>query len=348
MVAETRLLEQAAAEGVCPGGQIAVLCAGEIELGAAGRLAGPDSPPVTDAVVYDLASLTKALVTAPLVFRAVEAGACGLSDRIRRFIPGAPDVTLADLLDHSAGLPAHRRFDERLPADVAPGSRAAHEHVVAQVASVPLEATPGSRATYSDLGFILLGAALERMGGPLPAQLAGLGWPELWMFDRRDGPVVLPERLFAPTEGDWVGTVHDENARAMGGAAGHAGLFGTARGVAAAAASLLGCLRGERGPLSEASIRAMWAPSGVPGSTRTAGWDRPTPGRSSAGTRWPLDGVGHLGFTGTSLWIAPSREVAVALVTNRVWPSRADERIRQLRPAIHDAVWLRLFPPDAG
>lgn len=325
--------------GACPGGQLAYAQGGELRSCAAGVLDGPGSAPATEQTVYDLASLTKVLVTTPLIFRAIEAGACRLETSVADIVAGAPAVSIRALLEHSSGLPAHLRFDQRLPPGLEAGSRAACAAIVEMVAATPLEAPPLSRALYSDLGFILLGAALEIMGGPLEAQFRALGWDELWLFDRRDGPVELPARVFAPTEGELRGVVHDDNARAMGGVAGHAGLFGTANGVLAAARCMMACARGEAGPLSAASMAAMWTPSTVPGSTRTAGWDRPSPGRSSAGRHWPTGGVGHLGFTGTSLWIAPEQDLAVALVTNRVWPTRDREGIRALRPAVHEAVW---------
>jgi CubicO group peptidase (beta-lactamase class C family) len=142
----------------------------------------------------------------------------------------------------------------------------------------------------------------------------------------------------APTEGELVGVVHDENARAMGGVAGHAGLFGTAAGVSALARAHVEAWHGRPGRLAPETVRRLWTPSGVPGSTWCFGWDRPSAVGSSAGARWPKAGVGHLGFTGCSLWIDPPRGRWVALVTNRLHPSRANDRIKAFRPLLHDAI----------
>ncbi|MEO1337194.1 MAG: serine hydrolase, partial [Myxococcota bacterium] len=134
--------------------------------------------------------------------------------------------------------------------------------------------------------------------------------------------------------------VHDENCRAMGGAAGHAGLWGTAEGVLDIAESLVSAFHGESDQLLKPdTVRRLWRPSLVPDSTRTPGWDRPSGQGSSTGGRWPDHAVGHLGFTGTSVWIEPSRALIVVLITNRVCPTRDNTKIRQLRPALHDAAW---------
>ena len=205
----------------------------------------------------------------------------------------------------------------------------------------PLESAPGTVARYSDLGFILLGAAVERaLGEPLDAAFARRVAAPLGVgatFHPR------PPAACAPTEGGLRGVVHDENARAMGGVAGHAGLFSTARDVARLAHAWVAAWHGVRSATvpklwARERVQALWTPSGVPGSTWCYGWDRPAARGSSAGERWPKDGVGHLGFTGCSLWIDPPRARWVALVSNRVHPSRANDAIKQFRPALHDAV----------
>src|SRR5262249_42248510 len=143
-----------------------------------------------------------------------------------------------------------------------------------------------------------------------------------FLRDRRAGDV------FAPSEPGVRAVVHDENARAMGGVAGHAGLFGCARDVVAL---------GERWLGWHHATQRFWAPSDVPGSTRTLGWDRPSPSGSSTGDVWPLDSVGHLAFTGCSLWIAPARQLVAALVTNRTYFSRDPAPIRAMRRAVYRA-----------
>jgi len=254
--------------------------------------------------LFDLASLTKPLATAALA-RTID-----LAAEVR------PGVTAWHLLTHSSGLPAWRQLG------------ATREQILEAARREPLEAPPGTRALYSDLGFILLGEHIERVRG---RSLDRLFTDELSAgVETRFGPVD-PERA-APCEG-WRGVVHDENARAMGGIAGHAGLFSTADDVSTLVARWVDAWHA-----GDETVRRYWSPSGVPGSTWCLGWDRPAPVGSSAGTRWPRDGVGHLGFTGTSIWIDPPRRRWVILLTNRVEPSRNNERIKQFRPALHDLI----------
>jgi CubicO group peptidase (beta-lactamase class C family) len=280
----------------------------------------------TRATVYDLASLTKALCTTTLVARHAAAGRLALDDELR------PGVTVRLALCHAGGLPAWRPFYQLLDGAADP-KRA----VIDAARAEPLESAPGARSVYSDLGFILLGDAVERAGGAaIDAQWSALG---LSAITHHPDPAAC-----APTEGELRGVVHDDNARFMGsrggGGAGHAGLFGTASDVALAARSLVAAWRGEGGGLVAPDwIRALWTPCGVPGSTWCHGWDRPAPeGTSSAGSLFPRSAVGHLGFTGCSLWIDPPRARWVVLLSNRVYPSRANEAIKAFRPTLHDAV----------
>jgi CubicO group peptidase (beta-lactamase class C family) len=273
--------------------------------------------------LFDVASLTKPLATATLATMAIDEGRLALDDRPR------PDVTVAELLTHSSGLPAWKRLGD---------TRA---EVLRAVCDEPLESPPGSVARYSDLGFILLGSAVERaLGEPLDAAFARrIAGP----LDIGTGFGPREASLCAPTEGALRGEVHDENARAMGGVAGHAGLFSTAREVSRIVHALVAgwhAVRSTSTPrlLSPARVRQMWTPAGVAGATWCLGWDRPAPAGSSAGERWPKDGVGHLGFTGCSVWIDPARARWVVLLSNRVHPTRSNEAIKQFRPALHDAL----------
>jgi serine-type D-Ala-D-Ala carboxypeptidase len=272
---------------------------------------------------FDIASLTKPLATATLAMMAIEEDALALDDRPRT------DVTVEQLLTHSSGLPAWKLLG------------ANRAEVLRAVAAEPLESPPGAVARYSDLGFILLGAAVENaLGESLDAAFARRIAEPLGIsagYGPRD-----PARC-APTEGDLRGVVHDENARAMGGVAGHAGLFASARDVARIVRAFVAAWHGVRSTstprlLPVERVRRMWTPSTVPGSTWCLGWDRPAAVGSSAGERWPKDGVGHLGFTGCSVWIDPPRARWVVLVSNRVHPTRANDAIKQFRPAIHDAI----------
>ena len=333
-----------ARDGVYPGGQ---LCASRemkrLVTASVGKL-GPGMEPTGDQVVYDLASLTKPLATTLLLGRALEAGLCKLEDPVVKYVPGVhPSITLLHLLEHSSGYPAHARFDQYMPRAIRAGSWDAWRHIVFEAVKLGREAPAGYRAVYSDVGFILLGAALEVMHSKALSVAFGLLGTPLFFRDKRGPPAlppVWPTQPIAPTENCHPGDVHDENCRAMGGAAGHAGLFGTAEGVLTLAEQLVLAYHGFKGGvLKPETIRRIWQPSLVPGSTRTIGWDRPSPEGSSTGGRWPPQSVGHLGFTGTSIWIEPDRALIVVLVTNRVCPTRANNTIRRLRPALYDAAW---------
>ena len=278
--------------------------------------------------LFDIASLTKPLSTATLAMMAVEEGALALDDRPRK------ELTVEQLLTHSSGLPAWKLLG------------ATRAEVLRAVAAEPLESPPGSVARYSDLGFILLGATVENaLGEPLDAAFARRIARPLGI-----GTTFNPQEhaRCAPTEGELRGIVHDENARAMGGVAGHAGLFSTARDVSRIVHALVAAWHGVRSTstprlLPPARVRQMWTPSTtVPGSTWCLGWDRPAATGSSAGERWPKDGVGHLGFTGCSIWIDPPRARWVILLSNRVHPTRANDAIKQFRPELHDALSLAL------
>jgi CubicO group peptidase (beta-lactamase class C family) len=277
--------------------------------------------------IFDLASLTKALVTTTLVMRHLDAGRLSLDDELR------PGVTVRLALCHASGLPPWR------PLLLLGGAPDPKRTIIEAARTEPLDAPPGTRSAYSDLGFILLGDAVERAGNaPLDEQ-----WASLRLCDATYHPD--PSRC-APTEGNLRGIVHDENCRAMGGVAGHAGLFGTARAVGEVANALLAAWRASDGSTNESqfivapkTLRTFWTPAETPtGSTWCLGWDRPSPGASQAGARWPRTGVGHLGFTGCSLWIDPPRDRYAVLVSNRVFPTRENEAIKRFRPALHDAI----------
>ena len=338
------VFEKGVDEGVYPGGQLAIAREGRQAVAAVAGFVQAGGAQTSASVIYDLASLTKPLATGVLIGRAMERGLCRLEDPLCRFVPEVPDeITLLHSLEHSTGYPAHLRFDSMLPADVRSATWAAHRHIIHRVATTPREQSVGRTVVYSDLGFILLGAALEKMfNQPISRTFAELG-TELFYRDQRGPPappLPHPNAVYAPTENCEPGNVHDENCRGMGGAAGHAGLWGTATGVLKIADSLVAAYHGATGGLLQPeTVRRLWQPSDVADSTRTPAWDRPSPRGSSTGTRWPSYAVGHLGFTGTSLWIEPQRALIVVLVTNRVCPTRDNTKIRSLRPALHDAVW---------
>jgi CubicO group peptidase (beta-lactamase class C family) len=267
--------------------------------------------------VFDLASLTKPLSTVTLLLRQMAVGRISLDDEPRA------GLSVRLMMAHASGLPAWRPFFERLSG----------REILEAARSEPLESKPGEVARYSDLNFMLLGDWLEQRTGRRQNDL---------FTDEIAAPLglelgYLPKDAAhcAPTRDHRQGVVDDENCRAMGGVAGHAGLFGTAADVAALASALLD------GQVVDAIwLQKAWAFAGVPaGSTWGLGWDHPSAENSSAGTRWPRDGVGHLGFTGTSLWLDPPRHRAVVLLTNRVNPTRDNERIKPFRGVFHDAVF---------
>lgn len=288
-----------------------------------------DAPQAGDATVFDLASLTKVIVTTTRTMQAVEAGRLNLEDRIADRLPDwrgndREAVTIADLLEHASGLTAYLPFfrDHR--------GRGEFERAIC---TMPLEYAPRTRSIYSDLGFILLGFILEDAGFALtsPAPELTFNPPKEW------------RARTAPTELDlWrgrliQGEVHDENTWALGGVAGHAGLFGTAAAVGVFAREALRGFRGEATFARAETFARVARKSDVPGSSRALGWDTMLP-TSSCGMRLSDRALGHTGFTGTSLWIDPAQNLYVVFLTNRVHPSRDNNAIPPVRRALHDAV----------
>jgi CubicO group peptidase (beta-lactamase class C family) len=307
---------------------------------ACGRLTyDDDAPAVTAETIFDLASLTKVIATATLVMHAVEERRLDLDERVATWIPdwrGADreGVTIRDLLEHCSGLTAY------LPLFRDCSDRTEFRRAIA---TLPLEYPPRTQSLYSDLGFILLGFILEEAGGtPLPTQFKTVarlvGGEPLAFTPPRDWRARM-----APTEVDtWrgrllVGEVHDENAWALGGTAGHSGLFGTTAAVGTFARLVLQTLRRDSSLARRDTLRAFVQRSAVPGSSRALAWDtmRTT---SSCGHLMSTRAVGHTGFTGTSVWIDPDRGIYVVLLSNRVHPSRTNEQFRSVRPLVHDEV----------
>ena len=311
---------------------------------AFGRLTFDEgAPPTRDDTIFDLASLTKVLSTTPLAIQQLERGAIDLDERVDRHIelwsgPGRATVTLRDLLAHCSGLPAWAPFFRE---------HRGQEAFERAICSTPLEYAPRTKSVYSDLGFMLLGFVLAR-STTLQMRFDALKTQMSIVEDVQFSPPPLWFSRTAPTEIDpWrarllVGEVHDENAFALGGAAGHAGLFGTAAAVGQHARQLLQILEGRVGAFQQASLETfITRRTDVPDSSRALGWDTMLPS-SSCGTRMSPRAFGHTGFTGTSLWIDPDRGVYVVLLTNRVHSSRTNEAIKQVRPALHDAVMVAL------
>ncbi len=306
---------------------------------AAGTLSYDEAAPATLDTVFDLASLTKVVATTTVLMRLIDAGAVSLADRVGSRLDDwrggdREAVTVADLLEHAGGLTAHLPFfrDHR--------GRRDYQHAIG---ALPLEYPPRTRSVYSDLGFMLLafiaadagGAALDEQFGEVAGRL-GFG-------DLRYRPPAAWRSRTAPTEVDpWRGRllrgeVHDENGWALGGVAGHAGLFGTAPAVGRFARAVLETLRGRPRLACPETLARFVRRTRVPGSSRALGWDTMLV-TSSCGRSLSPAAFGHTGFTGTSLWVDPAQDLYVVLLTNRVHPTRTNEAILQVRPAVHDAV----------
>jgi CubicO group peptidase (beta-lactamase class C family) len=330
----------------------------------------PERLPASGHTIYDVASLTKAVSTSVLAMQLVAAGKIALADRVDRYLPEFQGdlkdrVTVRHLLCHASGLPAHRPFYDRVTTGIA-----RPEHAIAiAVAEEPLINPPGAVSVYSDLGFILLGWLVTRvMGEDLdvlfrrlisePAGLASATFLPVSLADIGE----LRERFVARHEVaateccPWrgrllVGEVHDLNAYAMGGVAGHAGLFSDAADLGRIALALTSAWHGDvgdKGLVHRDVIREFWRPAGISGSTWRLGWDGPSARDSQAGSNMSRASVGHLGFTGCSIWIDPRRALWVVLLTNRVHPAvRADPRFRRFRTAVHDAA-LEALGVQAG
>jgi len=244
-------------------------------------------------------------------------------------------VSVRDLLSHSSGLPAHRHYYKELRSS-GPAAYAG------AIAAEPLEYEPRTKSIYSDLGFMLLGFILGR-GTSIEERFEALKAEVAPADDLQFHPPAVWLTRTAPTEIDWwrgrllKGEVHDENTFALGGAAGHAGLFGTAASVGSVARHFLQVLNGRAGAVRADTLSIFTSRrTDVPGS-RALAWDTMLP-TSSCGTLMSARAFGHTGFTGTSLWIDPERDRYVVLLTNRVHPTRANVAIQGVRRALHDAV----------
>jgi CubicO group peptidase (beta-lactamase class C family) len=340
------LLERAVAERAFPAAVVEVGTAHHpLWREAFGKLSfEPHAPLATDDTYFDLASLTKVIATTPLMMKIIERGAVGLDDAVSMHVTSwrndhdVPPVTIRDLLAHCSGLPAH------LPLFREHAGRAAFEQAICRTS---LAYEPRSKSVYSDLGFMLLGFILEDIA-PLPVQFDTLMQQMGGIQDLQFHPAESWRTKVAPTRrDDWRGRlliaeVDDDNAWALGGAAGHAGLFGTAQSVGECARHLLQILEGRRGVFQQETLRTfVTRRADVPGSSRALGWDTMLP-TSSCGTRLSPLAFGHVGFTGTSLWIDPESAVYVVLLTNRVHPTPDNDAIKKVRPALHDAVMEEL------
>ena len=363
-------IEAAVAAGAFPGAVVLVSQAGRVLYHAAfgTRSLEPDGEAMRPDTVFDLSSLTKALATTTAFMLLVAERKIALDDRVTRFfhnfgVHGKTHVTFRHLLAHCSGLAGWRpyyqeiqRIDRQRLNFVA--SRGAKEFVYEQIHRERPEYETGARSVYSDLGFMLLGEAIELVGRmPLdrfcherifrPLGLRATAFIDLSVVRTRKLAAVTD--MIAPTERcPWrkrmlCGEVHDDNAYAMGGVAGHAGLFASAADVDALATRLRACWRGDDDFVPQEIVRTFWTrDAAVEDSTWALGWDTPSRSGSSAGSHISPGSVGHLGFTGTSVWLDLERDATLVLLTNRVHPRRDNERIREVRPRVHDAIFEAL------
>jgi CubicO group peptidase (beta-lactamase class C family) len=350
-----RLMRQALADGVFPGAVLLASRGGQALVHAAYGIASIRTrQPVTTATVFDLASLTKPLATTLAVMLLYQQGRLEPDQCLPEVIP-APvpadkrEITIAHLLAHTSGLPDYRPYYRQL-APLPESERRLRLRRL--LLNEPLLHPPGTSVLYSDLDFMILEwvvetAADQRMDYFLAEQVyAPLQAAPLFFIDHRQP---APPAAYAATEQcDWRGRlmeaqVHDENAHALGGIAGHAGLFGTAGAVHTILAELLAAYHGQpAGRLFRSEVvHRFWQP--VPGAGKTLGFDLPATVGPSCGRFFPGDSIGHLGFTGTSFWIHRALQLVVILLTNRVHPSRDNISIRQFRPQIHNAVMQALL-----
>ena len=340
------LLRQAIAERVFPGCAYGVMSNGAIvACEGMGRFTyEADAPTVTAGTVFDVASLTKVVATTAMAMILHERGDLRLETPLGELLPGfvvgradsrwARAITLGHLLAHSSGLPGYKPlFREAQNA----------AELLRACLTMPLEAAPGERAEYSDHGFLLLGKALEVL-----AQDRLNRWTQREIFVRLDMqntefcPPTAKRMRIPPTEIDRAlrqrviqGEVQDEHAYRMGGVAGHAGLFSNVPDLLRFSAAMLGP---ERDGLVQRETVDLFSRRQPPaGSSRALGWDTPS-APSSSGTRFSASSIGHLGYSGCSLWLDREANVSIVLLTNRTWPDRGNDAIRLLRPAFHDAV----------
>jgi beta-N-acetylhexosaminidase len=357
------LLDRAVADNAFPGGVVAVGVKGQLVVHPFGKLTRDAKAEAVEAnTIYDLASLTKPIVTTTSVMILVQQKRLDLDAPLSRLLPewntaakSDPDpswrahVTPRMLLLHDSGLPAHRDFYKDAKG---------HDAVLTRVLAEPLVHEPGKQVEYSDLGFILLGEIVERLTGDSLAEFARKEiFVPLAMKDSLFNPPRSLRARIAPTENDVTfrkrliqGEVHDQNAWAMGGIAGDAGLFSTAGDVAVFAQMILnGGIYAHHRIVSRATIAEFTEHHAIGNSTRTLGWDVPLD-PAATGRFFSPRSFGHYGFTGTSIWIDPDRNLFIIFLTNRVNPSVDNIKIRKVRPALHDAIFesLGLTSPPAA
>ncbi len=360
-----QLLREGIRKGIFPGAALCVSRRGSVRydhaLGKA--MLEPNEIPLVTSALFDVASLTKPIVTTTAIMLLIGAGEIELDHPVSRFIPSfrrkdKEGITIRHLLSHSSGLPAHLPFYEELEALRAKGEgpekgAESIRWVVERIAE--LEIGPiGQKAVYSDLGFMVLGHLVELVSQQSLDQFSQehifqpLGMEDTFFLPLYDEELrrerMKGRQIVATEKCPWrkkvlLGEVHDDNCYSLGGVAGHAGLFSTTADIHRFASTLLRCSKGVGTFLPPELIQEFWTiQDTVEGSTFALGWDTPSPEGSQAGDLFSKNSVGHLGFTGCSLWIDRDQEVIIILLTNRVHPTRENDEIRRLRPLVHNTI----------
>jgi serine-type D-Ala-D-Ala carboxypeptidase len=337
------VLEQAIASKAFPAASVAITQKGHlVALKAFGHFTyEAESPIVTTDTIFDLASISKVLASTTMAMILYERGLLDLDAPIIGLVPEfasedprRSEISFRMLLAHSSGLPAHEKLYLRA---------ANKEELLRAALRIPLKASPGSSAEYSDIGFIVLGLAMERIAGePLDAFCQREIFGPLGMKHTMFRPSSAWKASIPPTADDRTfrkrivqGEVYDENASLMDGVAPQAGVFSTAYDVASFA---LAMLKGGAPILRQATINLFTTRQISPsGTSRALGWDTPSL-PSQSGKYLSAGSFGHLGYTGTSLWIDPERNLSITMLTNRTWPDSSNQAVKEVRPRFHDAV----------
>jgi CubicO group peptidase (beta-lactamase class C family) len=349
-----RVLEDAIAARTFPGCAFGVLAGGRVVVrDALGRFTYEgDAQVVTPQAVYDLASITKVAATTAAAMLLVQRWCLNLDTPLCTYLPAfvqgrepgdlARNVTVRHLLAHSSGLPGYVEFFR---------SASTPTELLKACLNLPLQAEPGARAEYSDPGYILLGKALEVfIGEPLDSWVRREVFAPLGLTATGFCPAEELRDSIPPTEMDMTfrhrriqGEVQDENAWVLGGVAGHAGLFSNVGDLLSFSKEILKAVGADgndsaKSGLFDRTTVDIFAQRQKPaGSSRALGWDTPSEHSSSGGHFSPFS-IGHLGYSGCSLWIDLNANIAAVLLTNRTWPDRASQLIREVRPAFYDAV----------
>jgi len=292
--------------------------------------------------IYDLASLTKVLATTTGAMVCVDKKLFSLNDKVSRYIPtfalnGKEEITIKNLLLHNSGLAAWKKYYEK---------NLSKEEILNDIYKSQPEFEPGTKTLYSDLGMIVLGKVIEEVSNKSFDEFCNEEiFIPLKMNDTFFNPPDSLKDRIPPTENDnyWrmkliKGEVHDENSSLLGGLAGHAGLFSNACDIARLLEMIMNKGKVDNNQLIKKETLALFTTKKKSGNERLLGWDSKSEKGSSAGNKFSPESFGHTGFTGTSIWIDPVRNLFVVFLTNRVYPSRENKKILQVRPKLHDTV----------